>query len=176
MKLRPAGLEDVEAVMRVMDAGRRAQRIQGFVQWADGYPDAAVIRADILSGAGRLLVAEDGDIAGYAALVEFDAGYDSLGDDVWHYGGGFAVVHRMAVADAYRGKGLSDIFFGLLEAEAAGTGVGALRVDTGVENRVMQHILSRRGYRDAGVQAFPWGERIAYEKRIQSAAPIAMSD
>ncbi len=54
-----ADLSDIPVILRITDAGRRAQREQGFLQWQDGYPDKAIVESDILLGAGRLLL--DGD-------------------------------------------------------------------------------------------------------------------
>lgn len=164
MKLRVATLDDLATVMEVVAEGRRAQRLQGFVQWGEGYPDEAVICSDLGCGAARVLVCGDA-VAGYAALIADDAGYAGL-DDIWHHGGRYAVVHRLAVADGYRGKGFGRLFFGLLEAEALGMGIDVMRVDTGSENAVMQHLLDGLGYRNAGVQQFPWGARLAYEKLL----------
>ena len=136
-----ADLSDIPVILRITDAGRRAQREQGFLQWQDGYPDKAIVESDILLGAGRLLLDGDTPVA-YASLIVSDPGYEALGD-IWRYSGPYGVIHRMAVSDAYRGKGVSGIFFDFLEADAADKGIKAIRVDTGRENMVMQHILSR---------------------------------
>lgn len=161
-----ADLSDIPVILRITDAGRRAQREQGFLQWQDGYPDKAIVESDILLGAGRLLLDGDTPVA-YASLIVSDPGYEALGD-IWRYSGPYGVIHRMAVSDAYRGKGVSGIFFDFLEADAADKGIKAIRVDTGRENMVMQHILSRRHYCSHGLHTFPWGPRLAYEKLLVS--------
>lgn len=167
MKLRMAGISDLSVIMAIVAEGRMAQRRQGFFQWADGYPDDAVILDDIRRQAGRLLIADDGDTAGYASLILADPGYSDV-DDVWAVGGEYAVVHRMVISDRYRGKGLCDSFFELLEQESASIGVSALRVDTGEANMVMRHMMQKRGFRNAGLLRFPWGDRLAYEKQLEN--------
>lgn len=164
MMLRRAEISDIPVILSITDAGRRAQREQGFVQWNDGYPDKNTIEDDIILGGARLLIDGDTPVA-YASLITSDPGYESLGD-IWHYGGRYGVIHRMAVSDAYRGKGVAGLFFDLLEAEAADNGIEAIRVDTGIENKVMQHILTRRHYLAHGLHTFPWGPRFAYEKLL----------
>ncbi len=164
MTLKSADISDIPVILSITDAGRRAQREMGFLQWHDGYPDKDTIESDILLHAGRLLLDGDTPVA-YASLITSDPGYDTLGD-IWHCKGRYGVIHRMAVSDAYRGKGAAGLFFDLLEAEAADNGIEAIRVDTGIENKVMQHILSRRHYRSHGLHTFPWGPRLVYEKLL----------
>ncbi len=164
MMLRRAEISDIPVILSITDAGRRAQREQGFVQWNDGYPDKNTIEDDIILGGARLLIDGDTPVA-YASLITSDPGYDTLGD-IWHCKGRYGVIHRMAVSDAYRGKGVAGIFFDLLEKEAADSGIDAIRVDTGIENKVMQHILTRRHYLAHGLHTFPWGPRFAYEKSL----------
>lgn len=163
-KLRMAVAEDIHAIMDILAEGRMAQRQQGFVQWTDSYPDLLTIGKDIETGAGRILCDGKSPI-GYAALIQDDPGYEQLGD-VWHYHGKYAVIHRMAIADRQRGRGLASCFFGMLEEDAARCGVEVIRVDTGEANTVMQHILIKTGYRACGLMEFIWGPRLAYEKRI----------
>lgn len=164
MELRAAVTAELPAIMDILAEGRMAQRRQGFVQWADGYPDRLTIGRDIDDGAGRVLC-DSGVPIGYAALVLHDPGYEQLGD-VWDYHGEYAVIHRMSIADRQRGRGIACRFISLLEEEAANRGVKVIRVDTGEANRVMQHILDKTGYRACGLMNFIWGPRLAYEKLI----------
>lgn len=76
------------------------------------------------------------------------------------------MFHRIAISDEYRGRKLSFRLFDLAEAHAIKTGALFVRIDTGLENKPMQHILSKRGYSNLGHCDFVWGERFAYEKRL----------
>lgn len=68
MELRAAVTAELPAIMDILAEGRMAQRRQGFVQWADGYPNRLTIGRDIDDGAGRVLC-DSGVPIGYAALV-----------------------------------------------------------------------------------------------------------
>lgn len=164
MYLRKAHIEDIEDVMRVFSQARLAQRRAGFRQWEDGYPSIDVLKSDIDSAIGFILD-DNGKTAGYIAIAAYDDEYNRH-PELWDVGKDYAVFHRIALTDDYRGKKLSSILFDLAESHALRTGAAFVRIDTGLENKPMQHILSKRGYINLGRCDFIWGERLAYEKPL----------
>lgn len=132
----------------------------GFRQWDDDYPSSGIIRDDIMYGYGVLLCDERIPVA-YAALVPDDDGYMAVADR-FSLHGRYVVIHRMAVADAYRGKGNATLFFSLLEKRVALSGIDIIRVDTGAQNRVMLNLMQRLGYSCVGELDFPWGARYVF--------------
>ena len=163
MQLRNAYTDDIPAIMSILDDGRRAQRRMGFRQWDDDYPSPETSRDDIMYGYGVLLCDARIPVA-YAALVPDDEGYSDV-IKRFNLRGRYAVIHRMAVSDAYRGKGNATLFFRMLENRAALSDIDIIRVDTGAQNRVMLHLMRRLGYSCVGELDFPWGARYAFEKR-----------
>lgn len=164
MYLRKAHIEDIEDVMQVFSQARLAQRRAGFRQWEDGYPSIDVLKSDIDSTTGFILD-DNGKTAGYIAIAAYDNEYNRH-PELWDVGKDYAVFHRIALSDDYRGKKLSSILFDLAESHALRTGAAFVRIDTGLENKPMQHILSKRGYINLGRCDFIWGERLAYEKPL----------
>lgn len=163
--LRQATTDDLNEAMAILAQGREAQRKQGFRQWNDNYPPEELVMADILQGNAHILEA-DGKSAGYVALTSGDDEYERLAP-VWLPGHRpYGVLHRMAIGDAFRGRGLANILLEKSEARLATTGAFSIRVDTGLQNLVMQHILTRRGYANLGAHTFAWGERLAFEKKL----------
>lgn len=164
MILRKATFDDITDVMRILAQARQAQRRAGFRQWDDGYPSRDVVHADISNGVGYIL--DDGGVAaGYVAIARRDEEYDRH-LELWDVTMDYAVFHRIAIADGYRGHKLSATLFDPAEALAVRMGAKAIRIDTGLENRPMQHILAKRGYTILGQCTFTWGERLACEKQI----------
>ena len=157
MYLRKAHIEDMEDVMRVFSQARLAQRRAGFRQWEDGYPSIDVLKSDII------------------AIAAYDDEYNRH-PELWDVGKDYAVFHRIALSDDYRGKKLSGILFDLAESHALRTGAAFVRIDTGLENKPMQHILSKRGYINLGRCDFIWGERLAYEKPLRGYTKVVTSD
>lgn len=164
MILRKASFDDVSDVMRILTQARQAQRVAGFRQWDDGFPSPDVVKADISNGIGYIL--DDGGVAaGYVAIARHDEEYDRH-PELWDIAMDYAVFHRIAIADDYRGQKLSATLFDMAEDLAIQLGAIVIRIDTGLENRPMQHILATRGYKDLGQCTFTWGERLACEKPI----------
>lgn len=164
MKLRTATIEDIDAVMRIFSQARLAQRKAGFRQWEDDYPSLEVLKSDIRDAKGYILD-DDGQQAGYVAIALKDEEYDAH-PELWDVTESYAVFHRIAISDDYRGLKLSSALFDMAESKATRADAAFVRIDTGLENHPMQHILSQRGYRNLGPCAFTWGERLAYEKPL----------
>ncbi|MDU1855064.1 MAG: GNAT family N-acetyltransferase, partial [Clostridium baratii] len=49
MKLRKSVNEDINNIMQIIDEAKEALKEQGIDQWQNGYPNADVIRNDILN-------------------------------------------------------------------------------------------------------------------------------
>lgn len=164
MKLRRAAYSDIEVVLQIMSQARAAQRRAGFFQWADGYPSVQTIESDISNDSGYILD-DNGIPAGYVVIAFCDSEYDNH-PELWNTDVEYAVFHRIALSDSYRGRGVSEVLFGLSECFAVSRGIQCIRIDTGVENAPMQHILSARGYDCLGECDFVWGKRLAYERYL----------
>lgn len=164
MHLRKATTADIDSVMRVFSQAREAQRRAGFIQWLDGYPSVGTLISDISASVGYILD-DGGATAGYVAIAAGDDEYVRH-SELWDVGKTFAAFHRIALADDYRGRGLSRVLFDLAEQRARRLGVDVVRIDTGFENRPMHRILAGRDYINLGRCEFIWGERLAYEKPL----------
>lgn len=164
MELRIAKTGDINEVLRILAQARQAQRSAGFRQWEDGYPSIEVLKSDIDHNIGYVLD-DNGKIAGYVAIGPNDAEYDRH-PELWDIDKTYVVFHRIALSDEYRSKGFSSILFDLSEQEGSRQSVEFVRIDTGLENKPMQHILAKRNYINLGVVDFVWGQRLAYEKRL----------
>lgn len=156
---------DIHRCGEILDEGRAFQRAQGFVQWTEDYPNADTIREDIRNQKGYVIRA-DGVIAAYLC-IDFD-GEPAYGEiqGAWQTETPYAVVHRMAFAEEFRGQGLADTAFCLIEALCLERGVRSLRIDTGFSNRRMQHILEKNGFSHRGTIYYQGGERKAYDKSL----------
>lgn len=162
MQLRKANTADIENVMQIFSQARKAQRAAGFTQWGDDYPSIEILKGDIDNNSGYVMEV-NGRVSAYVAITTFDEEYERF-PQLWGSTGPYAVFHRIAIGDEYRGKGFSKLLFDLAENESRGLGAETIRIDTGLENRPMQHILSKRGYTNLGLCNFVWGMRLAFEK------------
>lgn len=164
MELRQATLDDTTAIMAILDDARAYQRSMGFRQWEDDYPGRQTILADISSGDARLL-ADGSLILGYCLLASGDPAYDKLSLQ-WLHPAPYGVIHRLALSNAARGRHLTRRLFPLIEQDYLSRGIQSIRVDTGAENIIMQHLLLLHNYHPHGLHTFPWGPRLLFEKSL----------
>ena len=116
-----------------------------------------------------------GNVVAYGAVVfDGEPAYEAI-EGAWLTDGDYVVLHRMAVADGEKGRGVADgekgrgvatEFMRRVEAMACGRGTGSMRVDTNFDNRYMLRMLGRLGFVYCGKVRYRSGERLAFEKTL----------
>lgn len=169
MQFRQATYDDLSAIMTLITQARAHLKALGVDQWQDEYPAKSHITGDLDAGEGYVMH-QDGALTGYAC-VSFagEPAYDTL-QGQWHSAGPYAVVHRMAIGDGHKGKGLSTLFFDYVQTLCRQRGVHTIKVDTDRDNATMRHILDKNGFSYRGEIRFQNSDKIAFEKTL-SAAP-----
>ncbi len=166
---RRAGLGDMDDIMRLIREAQAFIKTLGIDQWQDGYPERGTLEADI--DLGQLYVfAEEESVHAVAALTLLpEPIYDAI-EGAWLTDGPYLTIHRMAIDDSRRGRGLAA---GMLERAlrmARENGCAAVRADTHRGNRVMRRFLEKNGFRCCGLVRYDVKEgdplRVAYEKLI----------
>ncbi len=150
-------------------------------QWNESYPAREDFLDDMARGECYVLTCA-GAVGGFFTLATRpEAGYAAITDGKWSADEPYAVIHRCAVAEQWRGSGLADHMIGECERLALSLGLGWLRVDTHKKNKAMQGLIRRHGFQYRGnvlVDA-PEGSdcrRVAYEKRLSSSHPNLKKD
>lgn len=165
LELTLAKWEEVTACVEILTAGRNFQREQGFVQWPDGYPGKEEVEEDIRTGKG-FVAKEDGVIAAYLYIgFDGDPAYPAI-KGAWHLDAPYGVIHRIAVAPAFRGKGLVGQIFRLAEEHCIRNSFFNLRIDTDEANLRMRHILQKNGFSYCGTVIQGGGDRLAFDKQL----------
>ena len=164
-QFRAALPEEVSDCFGLIRMGQQYQRAQGFTQWTEAYPNESTIARDIEAGSGKVLCI-DGRIAAYICIsLEPEPAYDSLIGS-WHSDRRYAVLNRLAISDAFRGRGLAYKIMELSEQYVLKQGIDYIRTNTAPENRLMQHIFEVCGYSFCGELDFRGGKKIAYDKLL----------
>ena len=160
-----ARMDELNRCYEIIEAGKRFQREQGFVQWTDDYPNVDTIRQDIERKKGYVVKFGD-KIAAYMCIdFEGEPAYDHIRGG-WHTIKPYAVVHRMAFDASFRGTGLTKCVFLLIEDLCRSRGAKSIRVDTDFSNGRMQHILEKNGFLKCGTIVFQGEGRLAYDKAV----------
>lgn len=170
LTFRAAEVDDMPRIGLIIRQAQRQMREAGSLQWQNGYPAAEHIAGDIEHGYGYVLCkpgeANPETVIAYGAVVfDGEPAYAAI-DGRWLSEGNYVVVHRLAVADGQKGRGVAAEFMRRTETLAHERGIRALRVDTNFDNRPMLRMLSRLGFAYCGKIVYESGERLAFEKRI----------
>jgi tRNA (guanine37-N1)-methyltransferase len=165
---RRASPEDVDTLLAITAQASAFLAQQGVSQWQDGFPNRDVFLQDIQAG-NCWLFTHDGQPAGCVSLYrQPEPDYDAI-QGQWLTQGDYGTVHRLAVAEGYRGRGLATEMLTFMEDLLQGLGYPSVRVDTHRDNQPMRKLLKKQGYTRCGVVYLTDtveedNRRVAYEK------------
>ena len=171
MIIRRSTEKDLDALMPIFDEARGTIAKLGIDQWQDGYPSREVIGDDIRRERSYA-VEREGAVCGTFVLVEDgEPTYDKIYEGHWLTGddsADYVAIHRVAIAVAKRGSGISTAMIEFAADHARAAGRGSLRIDTHEGNVVMRRMLEKNGFSYCGVIYLQSGaSRVAYEKIIK---------
>ena len=161
MIMRKARAEEIDICFGFTESAKAYQQSLGFTQWSAIYPTRQMIEQDVADGVGYVFTEGD-TLLGYCCMIVGDEPAYHAIDGAWKTNRPYAVIHRLAFGDGYRGKGLSKAAFSLIKDACIQAGVYAIRIDTKSENIVMRHIFEREGFVFCGIVDFG-GPKLAYE-------------
>ena len=161
MTIRKSTYKDLETIMELFEDAKKIMRANGNTeQWSDGYPSREIAAKDIDNGNSYVCCNENGVvIATFAFIIGADPTYARIYDGSWiddtlPYG----TIHRLASTASSHGIA-SEVIHWCFER------IPNLRADTHSDNRILQHILPREGFRFCGIIHLADGSpRLAYQK------------
>ena len=165
LRFRKGGADDLERIMELVADAQRWFRGQGIDQWQDGYPTQDIILSDI-SYNNNYIVELNGVVsATFVASFDGEPTYSEIKGKGWLNKNPYAVVHRIAVADACRRKGIAKEILHYTEELCAERGIKDIRIDTHRDNVAMRSLLKKMGYTHCGCITLTSGAfREAYHK------------
>lgn len=171
MKFRKTIEKDLPHIKNIFNqaiAGLKAAQID---QWQNGYPNIDAVRQDMTQNESYVLLKDDQVAA--TAMIAFggEAAYDQIFDGKWLSSGKYAVIHRIAVADTFKGQGLAGEIIKKTETLCLEQQIPSIRIDTHPENAAMQRMLLKSGFVHCGAILLPDGaeagsKRLTYEKLL----------
>lgn len=155
LNVRLAEAADEPFVLALYAEARAFLAASGVDQWQDGYPDRQNFRQDLAAGKSYILelISAEKRTAAASFFLNFDPDpdYDKPAyRGLWSEAVPYAAIHRLAVAEKFRGRGLTRAVFLFAAQEAAARGVRQLRIDTHQDNLAMQRALAAAGFRRRG--------------------------
>ncbi len=172
MEIRKSQETDFTHIKAIYDSARAYFKSAGIDQWQSGYPSEETILQDIKAGES-FVCSDEGRIIGvFMSAKKLDPSYESIADGWWRRDEGYVVLHRVAVHEDYRGKGIASEIVRFVERTFCPDGKGYLKADTHADNLSMQRMLTKNGFRRAGVIRLQEGKekgakRVAFDKILK---------
>ena len=158
MLVRKAKMEDWEAIANCYEKARQYMKDTGnATQWGDHHPPEDMLREDIQLGQLFVCVSEDGKVHGvFAFLLGEDPTYGYVKDGEWLNNEPYGTIHR--IASDREAKGVFKAALDYCRSQ-----IDNVRADTHENNKTMQHLFEKYGFKKVGIIFLLNGEeRIAY--------------
>lgn len=156
--IRKANISDLDEIMDIYSLARELmKRNNNPNQWGESYPSRELIENDIKKGVCYVLF-EGKDIYGVFVLIfGEDLTYLNIYDGNWKSSSSYATIHRIASSCKRSGVFKKAVSF-------AKDKYDHLRIDTYIDNKVMQHCILKEGFTYQGIISLEDGSpRLAFE-------------
>ena len=146
MEIRKAKKEDIKEMMEMVEHSREKMRESGnMTQWTNGYPGKKDIEDDIETGRSHVIEEGGRKVGMFTLAIGIEPTYSVIEGGAWldderEYG----TIHRLASLKGTHGVGQACI-------DWCGRQIGNLRADTHADNKTMQHILEKNGFKYCGI-------------------------
>ena len=168
LRFRKGSDVDLDCVMELVADAQNWFRRQDIDQWQDGYPTQNIILSDILSGENYIVEYNGSVVATFVASFAGEPTYAEVKGKGWLNENSYAVVHRIAVADECRRKGVAKEILHYVEELSLAQGISDIRIDTHRDNVAMRSLLKKLGYTHCGRITLTSGAyREAYHKMLK---------
>lgn len=168
MFFRKATINDINNIMKIINDAKAYFKEMNIDQWQDGYPNEDVIKNDILNSNSYVLDMDGKIVATAMFAIEKDNTYDNIYNGKWLTEGEYAVIHRIAVDNSFKGLRLgAEIINNAIEI-CKSKGIESIKIDTHKDNSSMQKFLSNNGFVYCGVIYLEdKSPRVAFERNIK---------
>ena len=162
-----ARISQFDEIMEIYSSAQKFMEDNGNPQWGKGFPDDHDIREGVFGGI-LYVVRSEGQIAAVFSVLNFDENYIEI-DGKWLTDGNYLAVHRVAVAEKFRGTGAAKYVLEVAAPQIARSrGRASIRIDTHEKNTPMLGLLERLHFTRCGIVCLVRDGtlRIAFEKPL----------
>lgn len=168
MEFRQAKISDLDQIVEIIELSKKYLKETKVDQWQDGYPVKEDLRRDIESGNSYVLTNKDEIVATTVISLDGESTYNSIFNGEWITNEDYIVMHRVAVHDKYKGKGIFKELIKEAEILALNKGISSIKIDTHRDNISMQRAVVKNDFKKCGIIYLEDGsERIAFEKVLK---------
>lgn len=169
MEFRQAKISDLDQIVEIIELSKKYLKETKVDQWQDGYPAKEDLIRDIESRNSYVLTNKDEIVATTVISLDGESTYNSIFNGEWITNEDYIVMHRVAVHDKYKGKGIFKELIKEAESLALNKGISSIKIDTHRDNISMQRAVVKNNFQKCGIIYLEDGsERIAFEKVLKS--------
>lgn len=168
MEIRQAKYEDIEKIMLIINQAKKYFIDEEIFQWNLDYPNNNTIKNDIDKGVSFVVI-DKGNIVGiFAFIIGEDVCYKNIYDGKWITNGIYATIHRLAIDNNYKRKGIGDEIIQYSEDCCIKNNISSLRIDTHKLNIPMIKLIEKNKFSYCGIIKTDYSsDRVAYEKVLK---------
>lgn len=162
MNIRKSITEDLNAILDIFEYARNQMRLNGNPkQWGINRPSVEIIKKDI-EDKNSYVIEKDNQICGvFTFIVGKEPNYQTIKNGKWLNDDKYGTVHR--IASNGKEKGILNACLSFCEDK-----IDNIRIDTHDDNKIMQHLLEKSGYKKCGIiYVEDKTPRIAYQKVVK---------
>ncbi len=164
IEIKRAMYEDMEQIIAIIEEAKEHLKENNIDQWQNNYPNKNTIAQDIMMNEAYIVYLDEIAFAYFMLSYQKESSYDEVIEGAWSNNEDYAVIHRLAIAKKFRGKGLASKIFEMIEEEVS-LNCKQIRIDTHKENLAMKTLLTNRDYSYVGeIRLKDKSLRDAYEK------------
>ncbi|EOU1917769.1 TPA: GNAT family N-acetyltransferase [Clostridium perfringens] len=169
MEFRQAKISDLDQIVEIIELSKKYLKETKVDQWQNGYPAKEDLRRDIESGNSYVLTNKNEIVATTVISLDGESTYNSIFNGEWITNTEYIVMHRVAVHDKYKGKGIFKELIKEAESLALNKGIFSIKIDTHRDNISMQRAVVKNNFKRCGIIYLEdVSERIAFEKVLKS--------
>lgn len=168
MQYRRSIESDIPSIMPIIHQAQTLLKEAGVNQWQNNYPNEAAILNDIHNLESYVVLDKQRVIGTFALSFRIESTYNHIYEGSWLSLQDYAVIHRIALDNEYKGLGISTEIINTIEEWCVNQKVFSLKIDTHEDNRSMRRMLEKNGFVYCGIIFLLDGNRrVAYEKLLK---------
>lgn len=163
MTIRLAEPDDLNTILHIYAYAREQMRLTGNPkQWGDGNPPPETVREDIRRKRSYVILSQNSICGVFVFIIGADPTYQRIENGAWLNDEPYGTIHR--IAGNGQEKGILSTALSFCEKRTDN-----IRIDTHADNKIMQHLLKKYGFKRCGhIYVEDGTQRIAYQKNIRA--------
>ena len=169
MKIQLSTIENIPAIMEIINDAKELLASLKINQWQNGYPNSEQVEQDILKGESYVVINDENQVIATSMFTTNPEPTYKVIDGNWIIDESkiYGVIHRMAIKKEFRKFGLATFMFHEFHLQLLEKNIESLKIDTHEENIGMQSLIKKLGYKYCGVIYTSYNaKRLAFEKVV----------